>query len=84
MGAVSSFIQTIGTAVNMISSASTNTFTNTCLIIQSCLPAAAYPGTAVGITSGLSIVKAGATSLFGGVNSASSGASHFLPSCRIY
>lgn len=83
-GAVASCIQTVGTAGTMVSSSSTNTFTNTCPIMQSCLPAVAYTTAAVGITSGLSIAKAGATSLFGGVNLASSGASHFMPSCRIY
>jgi len=84
MGAVSSFLQTVGTAGVMVSSASTNTFTNTCPIIQSCLPAVSYPATAVGITSGLSIVKSGATSLFGGVNLATAGSQHFMPSCRVY
>jgi len=84
MGAVSSFLQTVGDAGTMVSSASTNTFTNTCPIMQSCLAAVAYPTGTVGITSGLSIVKSGATSLFGGVNLANANAQHFMPSCRIY
>lgn len=84
MGAVSSFLQYTTTAGVMVSSASTNTFTNTCPIIQSCLPAAAYTTNAVGITSGLSIVRAGATSLLGGVNLALSNATSFMPSCRVY
>ena len=58
----------------MVTSASTNIFTNTCLIMQSDLPAATYPGITVVITSGVSVVKSGLTSLFGGVNLASSGA----------
>jgi hypothetical protein len=59
-----------------------NTFTNTCPIIQTCLPSC--PSTAVRIVSGLFIARAGATNVFGGINLANSGASHPLPSCRFY
>jgi hypothetical protein len=67
----------------MLTSGSTNTFVNTCPIIQSCL--GNIPSTAIGLVSGLFISKPGATNLFGGVNlaNASSG-NNPLTTCRIY
>ena len=74
---------TAGITGTMTTSASTNTFTNTCPIIQSCLSNSAYTTGSIGIVSGLSIAKAGPTNIFN-INLANSGASHFLPSCRVY
>jgi hypothetical protein len=79
VGAVASQLTISG---YMCSSASTNTFTNTCPILQSAL--LSTPNTAIGIVSSLSIAKCGSTNLFGGVNLANSGASHPMPNCRAY
>ena len=80
MGAVASYVQ--NTAGYMVTSQSTNTFSNTCPLLQSCLNN--YPGTTTGIISGVGISTAPITNLFGGVNLSSSGARHPMPSCRIY
>ena len=75
----------VGSAVNlngaMVSSASSNTFSNTCPLIQNC--SSLIPSTAVGIVSGLFISRPVSTSVFG-INLNNSGASHFMTSCRIY
>ena len=86
-GAVGSFLQTGQSSTSagvMVSSLTTNTFTNTCPIIQSCLTGGSYPTSAVGIVSRIGITKAPITNVFGGVNLANSGASHPMPSCRLY
>jgi hypothetical protein len=70
----------------MATSLSTNTFSNTCPLIQTAL--ITVPNNASGIVSGLFVgnsVPTTSISLNGGnVNLASSGASHFMNSCRFY
>ena len=83
-GAVGTFIQTVTNAGQMITSQSSNTFTSTCPLIQSCLGQSAYGATAKGIVSGVGITKAPTCNIFGGVNLSSAGASHPMPSCRFY
>ena len=83
-GSVGSFMQTASAANNMITSLSTNTFTGTCPLIQSCLQQTAYGSTVIGIVSGIGIQKAPICNIFGGVNLANSNASHPMPSCRFY
>ena len=78
-GTVASVVQQGG---YLLTSGTTSTFTNTCPLIQSCLPQ--IPATAIGLGSGLFISKATATNLLGGLNLASSNASHSMTSCRIY
>ena len=78
-GVVGSYIQRGGV---MVTSASTNTFTNTCPLLQTSLQD--IPSTASGIVSGLFISRATATSIFGGVNLATSAAAHPLQQCRFY
>ena len=72
----------------MLTSLTTNTFTNTCPLIQSCIGHAVstvYTSNAViGIVSGLGVVSAPVTNLFGGVNLSNSYAKHAMPSCRVY
>ena len=80
LGAVASYVQ--NTAGYMVTSQSTNTFSNTCPLLQSCLNN--YPGTTTGIVSGVGISTAPITNLFGGINLSNSGARHPMPSCRIY
>ena len=84
VGAVATSIKT--TDNGMVTSLSTNTFTQTCPLMQSCLKnaAASVPATAIAIVSGLSIARAGSTNLAGGVNLALSGASHPMSACRFY
>ena len=83
-GAVGSFIQTVGNAGQMITAQSSNTFTGTCPLIQSCFGQTPYGSTCKGIVSGIGIQKAPICNLFGGVNLSNSGASHPMPSCRFY
>jgi hypothetical protein len=83
-GAVGTFIQTVTNVGQMITSQSSNTFTATCPLIQSCLGQTAYGNTCKGIVSGVGIAKAPICNIFGGVNLSSSGASHPMPSCRFY
>ena len=83
-GSTGSFIQSAAAASNMIHSLSTNTFTGTCPLIQSCLQTTAYGSTVLGIVSGIGIQKAPICNIFGGVNLASSNAAHPMPSCRFY
>jgi len=79
---------TYSTTVNtpsLIHSASGNTFTNTCPLMHTALTN--VPATSTAIASGLFIGTPTATSLNASgttVNLASSGASHFLTSCRMY
>ena len=85
-GAVGSIIDSgILTGV-MAHSSSTNTFTSTCPIIQSCIASnatTAYGANVFGIVSGLGVKSAPITNIFN-INLSNSGASHFLPSCRVY
>jgi len=81
-GAVGTFIQTTNNI--MITAQSSNTFTSTCPLIQSCLGSSAYGSGVLGIVSGVGMVKAPTCNIFGGVNLASSGAQHPMPSCRFY
>ena len=78
-GVVSSVIQQNGI---MITSASTNTFTNTCPIIQCAQNQ--WPYNAIGLTTSLSIAKAQTTNQFGGVNLATNSTGHTMTSCRLY
>ena len=72
----------------MLSSLTTNTFTNTCPLIQSCIGHALSTvygaATAIGIVSGLGVVSPPISNLFGGVNLSNSYAKHAMPSCRVY
>ena len=77
-GSVGSLIQSGGF---MLTSGGSTTFTNTCPLLQSCLPN--IPATAVGIVSGLFLSRATTTNVFG-VNLSSSGASNAMPACRCY
>lgn len=72
------------TSGSMITSLSTNTFTNTCPLMVSSITQSALPAATTGIVVGLSIAKQIATNVFGGVNLASSGSSNPLTSCRVY
>ena len=90
-GAVASSLDSsLTTSTVMVSSQTTNTFTNTCPIIQSCinlnsLAATPYGSAAViGIVSGLGVASAPITNLFGGINLSNSAAKHAMPSCRVY
>jgi hypothetical protein len=70
----------------MAHSLSTNTFTSTCPIIQSCVGAnldVIYGATTFGIVSRLVVKSALITNIFN-ISLSNSGASHFLPSCRVY
>ena len=78
-GSVASIIQNGG---YVITSGSTNNFSNVCPLIQSSL--LSTPSTACGIVSSLCIGKTLSTSLFGGVNLANSGASHPISNVRLY
>ena len=75
---------TQGTAGSMITSLSTNTFTNTCPLLVSSITQTQFPATTVGIVAGLSIARQTATNVFGGVNLALSGSQNALTSCRVY
>jgi hypothetical protein len=66
----------------MVSSLASNTFTNTCPLMQTAL--SALPATTTGIVSGISIAKAGPTNIFGGVNLALSNGAHPMTACRFY
>jgi len=63
-----------------------NTFSGTCPIIQSCVNL--YPNSTQSVVSGLFVGTPTATSISAsgltGINLATSTASHFMPSCRIY
>ena len=90
-GAVASSLDSsLTTSTVMLSSQTTNTFTNTCPIIQSCInlnSANATPygsGLVIGIVSGLGVASAPITNLFGGVNLSNSAAKHAMPSCKVY
>ena len=85
-GAVASIIDSTQAKGVMAHSLSTNTFTGTCPILQSCIAAnagTAYGAGVYGIVSGLGIKSAPITNLFG-LNLANSNASQFMPSCRVY
>lgn len=67
-------------------SASNNTFSNTCPLMVNWLSSgtdAIMPANTTGIVAGLYVNKPPTTSIFG-VNLATSGASHFMPACRLY
>lgn len=66
----------------MISSQFTNTFSNTSILLQSCLNA--LPAKTLRMVSGVGITTAPITNLFGCVKLSLSGARHSMPSCRIY
>ena len=80
-GAVGSVIRTSLNGTQMITSANSSTFTNTCPLIQSSMPN--IPSSATGLVSGLFVSKAPTTNIFG-VNLASSAAAHPMTACRIY
>jgi hypothetical protein len=79
VGAVASEISSTGA---MLTSGSTNSFVNTCPLIQSCLPF--VPSGAIGIVSSLGISKSAPSNFFGGVNLSLASGSSPLTSCRIY
>ena len=86
-GAVASYIDSTQGLGAMVTSGSSNTFTNTCPILQSCIgtgaTTAAYGAAGcIGIVSGLGISTAPITNLFG-INLSSSTAKHPMPLCRV-
>lgn len=67
-------------------SSSNNTFSNTCPLMVNWLSSgtdAIMPASTTGIVAGLFVSKPPTTSIFG-INLALSGASHFMPACRLY
>ena len=80
-GCVASAIGVSSSVCNMVHSGNTNSFLNTCPIIQCCKADAI--STATGLVSALSIARSPTTTFFG-ANLSLSGASHPLPNCRLY
>ncbi len=83
-GAVAVPVSNPTTALDLSYNNTNNTFSNTCLFTINYLDiSAGVPANTSSIFAGLFINRPPATSL-AGINLASSGASHFMPACRIY